>query len=279
MILIHLDKFNLCKPLEIQSTSKRYMQSQKSKPKLKRQLDEDEIEEEVVSTPISIPVPNKDITNSSLEQKEAIQNVNLSEATINVEEISFKARIVNLIKTLQDSTPDKLKKELSIARHQDQEDGNATVEQELLKQEYIPEKKCKEAQATDIAMKGIIANIEELANRTNVKIQKSEELTKSWTDHIQSLDAYIKSHTDILKYLKWAACITTIGIFVLKMGLARKIPDFLFSTLSNIPLPSAQAVGSQMKSASTHVKVNENTFNVLMETPLTPLMILTVIIY
>jgi len=59
------------------------------------------------------------------------------------------------------------------------------------------------------------------------------------------------------------------------MGVARKIPEFIFSTLSRVAVPFAQAVGSHLQSASSNVKPNENMLNVLIETPLTPFAILT----
>jgi hypothetical protein len=188
----------------------------------------------------------------------------------------FRERIETLLSTLKEYTFSNSKIRV-LDEHPDKiSQGNLTVEKALPKETYYSEQRqrTKEAQGTDLAMKGIINHIEELGNKTNIKIEKSQELTQLWKDYIHSLDAYIKSK-NLSKYLKWAACITTIGLFVFKMGLARKIPEFFFSALSNISIPSAQTMGNHLQSAGSHVKPNESTLNALMETPLTPLMILT----
>lgn len=159
-------------------------------------------------------------------------------------------------------------------------EGNTTLDELQKRVDFIPYSGStpmysKETCTVDIAMKAIVADIEAIGDKLNIKVEKSIALGNSWKTLKDDLDTYIKSHQNITRFLKWGACLTTMGVFLFKMGLARKVPEFLLSTLANIPAPSMQSVGSQMHSFASQAKPTDTTLHAFLETPLTPIMVLT----
>lgn len=86
----------------------------------------------------------------------------------------------------------------------------------------------REAFYTDVALKGIVANLDEINERLNVQIKKSEELGQEWNQHISNLDKYIANLRSIpwKNILTYSACIFAILGFLWKMGMLRSIPSF-----------------------------------------------------
>jgi hypothetical protein len=130
-----------------------------------------------------------------------------------------------------------------------------------------------QAKLTDLAMKSMVASIDTIAESLGKQITKSNELTKAWKAHIANLDTFISKLSSWKRLLGSAACLITIGLFIWKMGGMRAIPDFLTNMIGVVPGIVQEATSKTTKETS---KEGLNlTIDTIMETPLTPITIVT----
>jgi len=124
----------------------------------------------------------------------------------------------------------------------------------------------------DLGIKATVSQLDELSNRLGIQIEKSTELASKWETIKVKLDAYIKSLEGVnyKRVFTYTACTMTILYFVYQMGIYRKLPDFLISIASHIPLPNFKGNDVPIPKPSI-----ESTFNKVMDMPLTPLTIVT----
>ena len=107
---------------------------------------------------------------------------------------------------------------------------------------------------------------------TGHEIQKSKELAESWKEHIIAIDKYIKS----LQQWPWkkmvtaSICLLAIGGFLYKMAAWRMLPGFASNLISLAPTSLLSKPSQDIPKPNI-----EKTFNAFMETPLTPITILT----
>lgn len=152
--------------------------------------------------------------------------------------------------------------------------GNDTEYKPFAKQEplFVPPVINTEATMVNVMMKSFVSQIQELSQHLGKEITKSTELAHQWKQHIHALDKYIESLKQMpwKKVLTYGACLITVTGFLWKMGAARALPDFLSNVIQFVPktvLPEA-----------TIPKPNiESTLRTAMETPVTPLTIITAV--
>jgi hypothetical protein len=122
-----------------------------------------------------------------------------------------------------------------------------------------------EAKTTDIIMKSTIASLDQLGKRLDKDITKSHSLAVEWKSHINKLDSLIKNMGSYQKYVAWGACIMTTFFFLYKCGKLRAIPDFLSNMINITPniIQDSHISYSDIKP--------EKIMHTLMETPLTPI--------
>jgi hypothetical protein len=104
-------------------------------------------------------------------------------------------------------------------------------------------------------------------------LEKSTELASKWEGIKNKLDIYIKSLQEVSyrKVLTYTAGTLAVLYFVYQCSLYRKLPDFLISIASHIPLPNIKG-SSEIPVPKPTV---EGTLDKLSNMPLTPLGIVT----
>lgn len=161
-------------------------------------------------------------------------------------------------------------------------EGNHTNEPERVYEPlYKAPELSRQALLTTVLMQSVVNNLEELSEKTNKEIKKSAALTDLWKKQIEALDKFIKSlaETPWAAILKWSACFFIFTGFLYKMGILRMIPDFASGIINILPMPSSLNPTKTVENISENIKIPnpkiESTFSMLMETPITPLALLT----
>lgn len=165
------------------------------------------------------------------------------------------------------------KKYLDSNTNTDADAGNATCEPPRMAEPlYQPPNLSNEALATNLFMQAFVNHLEELATLLNKEITKSADLAKEWKLHIKALDKYIKSLSKLpwKKIIGYSACFFTIIAFLYKMGTLRIIPDFVSGVINILPTPSIKNITEDLPKPQT-----ETTLNIIMESPITPLALIT----
>jgi hypothetical protein len=130
-----------------------------------------------------------------------------------------------------------------------------------------------EAKLTDVALKSMIASADTILQASGKQVTRSKELTEIWKAHITKLDTYISKLSSWKRTLGYGACLVTVGLFIWKIGAMRAIPDFLTNMIGIVP-SLAQEAGCKTAKETSKEGFN-HTFDTIMETPLTPIAIVT----
>lgn len=139
---------------------------------------------------------------------------------------------------------------------------------------YIPPIINKEVLLADLTVKTISGNLDEVNDRLNLQIKKSEELAKEWTEQIKKLEAYTESLKTIQwkKMLTYSICTLTVLAFLWKMVSLRSIPNFL-GNLGGFLLDSSTSGNVSdynIPSPSNIPKPSMDSIKLFMESPITP---------
>jgi len=119
----------------------------------------------------------------------------------------------------------------------------------------------------DIGMKVATTNLDSLAEKVGVNIEKSEELVSKWDDIKKRLEDHLKSLEGVnwKKTLQYTAIVIAVIGFVYQCGIVGKLPNFAANVFSNIPLPN---FGNVPKPTSTDSSTLE-LISKIMEKPVT----------
>lgn len=137
----------------------------------------------------------------------------------------------------------------------------------------------KEALLADHTVMVTTAALDQLVEKGNLNIQRSEGLAVMWRDHLKQWDEFVKSLKGVpwKKVIGYSACIMTVLGFFWKMGTLRGIPNFL----SNTVISSASGAISQGASSSLNTaqipKPESLNFKDIMDSPLTPMAMVTIV--
>lgn len=261
IIILHKLTTNLtCKPI-IESIIIRSMQQAKKKPKVK--VDENQVDNVEKSTSKVNIVPE----NTSTMPLEDINSDN-------TQDISSTKVLENIVTTgnqyLGEASVNAIKEQYSI-------NGNSFTIPDNTKDKpvIVPNTKIKQSPQILIIDQGIKLTVEQLDNistRLGIQIEKNAELATKWETIKVKLDNYIKSLEGVnyKKAFTYVGCGIAIAYFVYQMGIYRKLPDFLISIASHIPLPNLK--GNDVPVPKPTI---ESTLNNVMDAPLTPLTIVT----
>jgi hypothetical protein len=127
--------------------------------------------------------------------------------------------------------------------------------------------------AIDLSIKAAVIELERIGNSLGIQMEKSAELASKWEGIKNKLDIYIKSLQEVSyrKVLTYTAGSIAIVYFIYQCSLYRKLPDFLISIASHIPLPNIKG-SSEIPVPKPTV---ESTIDKIANIPLTPLGIIT----
>lgn len=177
----------------------------------------------------------------------------------------------------QQTKPEPLQGNYNSFGPKDNLQGNETTPAINKEPLYIPPDLSREALMSDVTMRTFVAHIDEISNQLGKEIKKSTELAVEWQSHIKNVDDYIKSLSNIpwKKILTYSACLLTIGAFLYKMAAWRMIPNFVSNVISFIPSSVSTATPSANVIREVPKPNIENTINTIMQTPLTPITIVT----
>jgi hypothetical protein len=119
----------------------------------------------------------------------------------------------------------------------------------------------------DVGIKVATINLEHLAEKVGVNIEKSEELVTKWDGIKKRLDDHLKSLEGIRwkKTLTYTAIIVAVAGFVYQCGLVGKLPNFAASVFSHIPVPNFHNVPKPNVQDSTTMEL----ISKIMEKPVT----------
>lgn len=139
---------------------------------------------------------------------------------------------------------------------------------------YNPILLSPEALKADVFVKTTVEVIDELGTRLGKTINKSDELAKSWNLHLKNYDEYIKSLKKFnwTKAAGWSLGLLIVGGFLWKMGAMRAIPNFASGLIKLIPMPEMNTTTIIKETPKPKI---DATITAIMETPLTPLAIIT----
>jgi hypothetical protein len=126
--------------------------------------------------------------------------------------------------------------------------------------------------AIDLSIKAAVIELERIGNSLGIQMEKSAELASKWENIKNKLDLYIKSLQEVSykKVFTYVAGTIAIVYFIYQCSIYRKLPDFLISIASHIPLPSIRDSGVPVPKPSV-----ESTIDKISNIPLTPLGIIT----
>jgi len=128
--------------------------------------------------------------------------------------------------------------------------------------------------AIDLGIKAPVNQLDSISSNLGIQLEKSAQLASKWESIKSKLDVYIKSLQGISykKVFTYTAGTIAVLYLVYQCSIYRKLPDFLISIASHIPLPSVRS--SEIR-VSILIPTVENTLNNLTNMPITPLGIVT----
>jgi hypothetical protein len=119
----------------------------------------------------------------------------------------------------------------------------------------------------DVGIKLATMNLDSLAEKVGVNIEKSEELVSKWDEIKKRLEDNLKSLEGVnwKKTLTYTAIVIAVIGFVYQCGIVGKLPNFAANVFNNIPLPN---FGNVPKPTSTDTSTLE-LISKIMEKPVT----------
>jgi hypothetical protein len=119
----------------------------------------------------------------------------------------------------------------------------------------------------DVGIKIATMNLDNLAERVGVNIEKSEELVSKWDGIKKRLEDHIRSLEGVnwKKTFTYTAIVIAVTGFIYQCGIVGKLPNFAANVLSNIPMPNFSNVPKPTSNDGSTIEL----ISKIMEKPVT----------